>query len=96
MTRYWVIAPFASKNQEMFDKVWHYDLDNNVISIGWSQLGDISKLNHEGLLDTVSKEYPDSPPATKSLIVNMLWAFYHEIKVDELSSLEKVGRRWLL
>jgi restriction system protein len=94
MPRYWVIAPFESKNQEMFDKVWQYDLANNVISIGWSELGDISKLNHEELVDAVSREYPDSPPATKSLFVNMLWAFYHDIKVGDIIIVRK-GRKTL-
>lgn len=79
MARYWVIAPFASKNADIFDKVWQFDLANNTISIGWSQLGDVSKMTREVLAETVAAAYPETPNATKSLFVNMLWSFYHEI-----------------
>lgn len=79
MPRCWVIAPVESKKPELFDKVWQFDVANNLISIGWSELGDISKMSREALADTVAAAYPDKPPSTKGLIVNMLWAFYHEI-----------------
>lgn len=79
MPRYWVIAPFQSEKRELFDKVWQFDLANNLISIGWSCLGDFSRLEREKLSDGVASEFPDTPPQTKALIVNMLWAFYHEI-----------------
>lgn len=79
MPRYWVIAPVASKNPDLFDKVWQFDVANNLISIGWSQLGDISKMGREALSDGVAAAYPEKPPPTKGLIVNMLWAFFHEI-----------------
>lgn len=84
MTRYWVIAPFESKNSEVFDKVWRFDLDHNVISIGWDQVGDPSKMSHETLVEVVASAYPDRPNATKSLFVNMLWAFYHEIAIGDV------------
>jgi len=79
MPRYWVIAPVESKKPELFDKVWEFDVANNLISIGWSELGDISTMNRQTLADAVAAAYPDKPPPTKGLIVNMLWAFYHEI-----------------
>lgn len=49
MTRYWVIAPVESKPRELFDQVWEFDLANNVISIGWAQLGDVSVMAQEEL-----------------------------------------------
>jgi restriction system protein len=79
MSHYWIIAPVESKNPELFDKVWQFDLANNLISIGWSELGDISKMNREALSNAVLTSYPDKPPQTKALISNMLWAFYHDI-----------------
>jgi restriction system protein len=94
MTRYWVIAPFQSKNSEAFDKVWQFDLANNVISIGWSQIGDVSKMSREGLIEAVASAYPDKPNATKSLFVNMLWSFYHEIKPGDVVIARK-GRKIL-
>ncbi|MEZ4866630.1 MAG: endonuclease NucS [Caldilineaceae bacterium] len=94
MTRYWVIAPFESKNSEMFDRVWQFDLTNNVISIGWSQLGDVSNVSRETLIDVVASTFPDRPNATKSLFVNMLWSFYHEIDPNDVVIARK-GRKIL-
>jgi len=79
MPRYWVIAPVESTPPELFDKVWKFDVANNLISIGWSQLGDVSKMSQEALREAVAATFPLKPPATKSLYTNMIWAFYHEI-----------------
>jgi restriction system protein len=84
MTRYWVIAPFESKNPEMFDKVWQFDIANNVISIGWSEIGDVSKMSKEALAKVTASTYPDKPSRTQSLFTNMLWAFYHEISLGDV------------
>jgi len=83
MSRYWVIAPVESKNPELFDKVWQFDTTNNLISIGWTQLGNVSKMSQEELSDAVASTYPERPPQTKALLTNMLWAFYHEINVGD-------------
>ncbi len=79
MPRYWVIAPFESKSPELFDRVWQFDLVNNLISIGWQKFGDVSKMSREELSGVVASTYPDKPPPTKGLYTNMMWAFYHEI-----------------
>ena len=68
MPRYWVIAPVESKPPELFDKVWQFDVDNNLISIGWSQLGDVSKMNRDTLYDAIAATYPEKPPATWGLM----------------------------
>jgi len=44
MTRYWVIAPFHSGDPDVWDAVWAFDLENGVISIGWGEVGDVSRL----------------------------------------------------
>jgi restriction system protein len=79
MPRYWVIAPVESTPAERFDKVWQFDLENNLISVGWGALGDVTKMSREALSKAVALAYPDKPLATQSLIVNMLWNFWHEI-----------------
>jgi restriction system protein len=79
MPRCWVIAPFEAENRETFDKVWQFDLANGLISIGWGEVGDVSKMSREELSSAIASTYPDKPPATKALYRNMLWAFYHEI-----------------
>jgi len=94
MPRYWVIAPVESKKPDLFDKVWQFDLTNNLISIGWSELDDISKMSREQLSQAFAKAFPDKPPATKALIVNMLWAFYHEIAPGDIV-IARRGRKTL-
>lgn len=79
MPRYWVMAPVESKPSELFDKVWQFDLAENVISIGWKQLGDVSQMAKDELAAAVVSTYPDKPSQTKGLYTNMLWAFYHEM-----------------
>jgi restriction system protein len=78
--------------------VWQFDLANRLISIGWSQLGDISQLSRQELEQAVASNYQERPPQTKSLITNMLWNFYHEISLGDViiarrgrSSLAGVG-----
>ncbi len=79
MPRYWVMAPVESKPPELFDKVWQFDLANDLISIGWKNLGDVSQMSRDELSKAVASTYPDKPQQTKGLYANMLWAFYHEI-----------------
>ena len=92
MPRYWVIAPVESKNSQLFDNVWQFDVANNLISIGWSELGDISKMNREALSDAIASAYPDR---AKGLIFNMLWAFYHEITPGDMIVARR-GRKTLV
>jgi restriction system protein len=81
--RYWVIAPVAAKDSQLYDKVWQFDLAQNLLSIGWYQLGDISKMSQEDLWRAINEKYPERPNPTKGLIRNMLWAFYHDINVGD-------------
>lgn len=80
MPCYWVIAPVESNPPERFDKVWQFDLANNLISIGWDALGDVSKMSREELSKAIGTAYPDKPLGTQGLIGNMLWSFWHEIR----------------
>ncbi|MGD0518241.1 MAG: PDDEXK nuclease domain-containing protein [Thermoguttaceae bacterium] len=79
MPRYWVIAPVESKDSDLFEKIWKFDFENNLISIGWSQVGDVSKLNKDELLEKISLVYPDKPKGTKGLFANMILTFYKDI-----------------
>ena len=83
MPRYWVIAPVESKPTERFDNVWQFDLANNLISIGWAKLGDVSKMSREQLSKAVAQTYPNKTPTTKSFRVKTFWDFYHEIAVGD-------------
>ncbi len=94
MPRYWIIAPVESKPPELFDKVWQFDIANNLISIGWKELGDVSKMSREELSEAVASTYVDKPPATKALYTNMIWAFYHEISPGDFI-IARRGRKTL-
>jgi restriction system protein len=79
-----IIAPLAASPPEKFESVWEFDLANNVISIGWSGLGNVLEMSEDELNDSVARKYPDKPPQTKSLISNMLWDFYKEIRPGDI------------
>jgi hypothetical protein len=59
MSRYWVIAPVESKPPELFDTVWQFDLANNLISIGWKQLGDVSDMSGQAVKGLIICRDPD-------------------------------------
>jgi restriction system protein len=54
MPRYWVIAPVERKPPGLFDKVWKFDLENNLISIGWSCPGDVSQMSREAVDEAIA------------------------------------------
>ncbi len=81
-TRYWVIAPFDSTIRDIWEKVWQFDLTNNVISVGWRELGDISAYNEDELRTAIDN--------TRSF--NMLWDFYHSVKKGDIVIARK-GRK---
>jgi restriction system protein len=94
MPRYWLIAPIEAKPPDLFDKVWEFDLANDLISIGWKQLGDVSKLSRDELYQAICAAYPNKPVQTRGLYTNMLWAFYHEIKPGD-NVIARRGRKIL-
>jgi restriction system protein len=79
MPRYWIIAPMDSNPADVFEATWQFDLSNDVISIGWEGLGDISSMSRDKLSQCVAAAFPDKPLGTKTLFTNMLWTFYHVI-----------------
>lgn len=80
----WAIAPFEARDSQAFDDVWGFALTNQVISIGWRELGDLSGLDRPDLLSKVITTYPQLPLATHTLFTNMLWAFWHDIKIGDI------------
>jgi len=78
MKRYWVIAPYDADVPEVWEKVWQFDLANEVISIGWKELGDFSSLSESELRAAMQQSYSH----THSF--NMLWNFYHSIQAGDI------------
>lgn len=84
MTRYWIIAPYDATKAEKWEKIWQYDLQNNVISIGWGNLGDVSNYEEDQLKATIAHAYPDKNNATKTKYFRMIWDFFHTIKPNDV------------
>jgi len=58
------MAPVESKPIDLFDKVWHFDLAQKVISIGWKQLGDVTAMTRDELSEAVARTYSNKPCQT--------------------------------
>jgi hypothetical protein len=76
MRRYWVIAPYYydSANPDSFDAVWEHNLRHGIISIGWGEFGDITRLTHKQFLNKVS-----TPAVHK-----MLYVFSREVQSGDV------------
>lgn len=84
MPRYWVIAPYHADRPELWEKVWNYDVEHSIISLGWSELGDISSVSENQLSELIDRTYTDKTRVAKSLYRGMLWHFYHSIKLGDV------------
>src|SRR5262245_32459377 len=83
MPRYWVIAPYHADEPDAWEKVWKFDLENDIISIGWAALGDVSSLTEEQLLDLAARTYECSPAAAKPAC-RMMHKFYRSVKPGDV------------
>jgi 5-methylcytosine-specific restriction enzyme A len=95
MPKYWIIAPYKydPAKPDQWERVWQYDLENNVISIGWGQLGDVSNFDQEQLKTAVAQTYPDREKQIQSTLVNTLWDFYHTISPGDIVIARKGTKR---
>src|ERR1700747_2755264 len=91
---YWIIAPFSSKQKE-FAKVWAFDLQNNIISIGFTELPDISGLSEKALRQLIERRLRGQPSQRKKYFFRSLWNFYHGVKPGDVILACK-GRRKIL
>jgi restriction system protein len=55
-----------------------------VISIGWRDLGDFSRMDEAALRAAIQDTYPEYAPQTATLSFNMLWSFYHAIQPGDI------------
>lgn len=92
MPRYWVIAPYHADQPEAWEKVWQFDLEHGLISIGWKELGDVSSYSKGDLKQAVDKIYANAPANIRTLYFNMIWAFYHTIQPGDMVIARK-GRK---
>ena len=59
MSRFWVIAPYHADRPDVWKKVWRYDIEHAVISIGSHAVGDVSSLAEDELLELIARTYPE-------------------------------------
>lgn len=81
MTRYWLIAPYDSREKQGFERVWEYDLKKGVIAIGWRLLGDVSGLSEEQVRAKVKEVYGDKNAPWRFRIIRQ---FYYEIEPGDV------------
>jgi len=84
MPQYWVIALYFAEYPEEWEKVWQFDLQNHIISIGWTELGDVSKCNEKQLKARIDQTYDDYTPRKTIYCFKTLWRFYHDIQVGDI------------
>jgi len=60
-------------------------LDNNIVTIGWNELGDISNYkNKEDFFTFFEKVYPNEKPKAIINKANQVWRFKNEIEIGDL------------
>ncbi|MEW4526949.1 endonuclease NucS domain-containing protein [Maioricimonas sp. JC845] len=94
MPRYWVIAPGDSRDSDLSDAIWQYDLDNSIISIGWAAVGDISAANVDEIRQRLLRTWPDMAPASATYAARSLYRFYNEINPGDIV-VARWGLKWI-
>ena len=59
-------------------------LDNDLVAIGWGELGDLTALSREALAKRIRSEYPDAGKGEVSNRTGQLGAFLHGFRAGDL------------
>lgn len=78
-TNHWVIAPVNPANVKLFERSWGFDYQNGLIAIGWPDLGDVSRLSRQDLVERIRQVYGNKMKRAHITI----WRFWHEIKTGD-------------
>ena len=74
----WVIAPFDfGEYPEQWERVWQYDLDNGVISVGWGTMGDVTGMTLEQVREKFDAAHFD---AKRRSGAHAVYNLFNEIK----------------
>ena len=57
---------------------------NNVIAINWGEIGDLSILNKEQIIDKLRTLYPENTYQSLAAMAGTLYRFKSEIKIDDI------------
>ena len=62
-----------------------FNLENNVVSIGWESLNDLAELEtREELKEILVKVYPDFKPAAIPNFAGQIWSFKERIEIGDM------------
>ncbi len=82
--RYWIISPFDSKKPEIFNHSWNFDLENGLIAISWSELGNPSIYKNINDLELKLRETYNNQRKPYKRIATAIWDFYFTIKPGDI------------
>lgn len=75
---------FHSGDIEAWEAIWNFDLRNNVISIGGSELGDVSSMEEDELTRSLRATLPKYTAGAAKTAARMIRKFYHTIAVGDV------------
>ncbi len=83
MKKTWAIAPWNSQRAS-WEHIWQFDYDNNLISIGWSWLGNVIGLDEEQIRERIKQLQPRDESALTGAIFRQFQFFHQEIRVGDI------------
>ncbi len=91
--KYWIVTPwFGDDYLQTFQQVWNFDKENQTLAVGWSKMGNVSKLSYDQMKTRAGRVFPKYKERSRTSIVNSLWQFYREIQVGDIV-LARRGRK---
>jgi 5-methylcytosine-specific restriction protein B len=76
-TKFWKIAP--GRNAEFWEE-WKRD---GIISVGWSDFGDLSSVKKKADFDRIAEEYLKRHPEDTRIGISQVWKFINSIKIGD-------------
>lgn len=83
MANIWVISPFSHEYPDEWERVWQFDLEHGIVSLGFRRLGDCSQLDVDAIIKRHFTAYPDWD-GRESSDAHQIARFYSEIQRDDV------------
>lgn len=95
--KYWVIAPYNSRDMDVFKKAWKFDLENGCIAVGWR---DLSNIFSRAMTEEEYKKKYDEIYGPKVKKINAhhrksYWQFWHDIEIGD-TVIARRGRKTII
>lgn len=76
-TKFWKIAP--GRNAEFWEE-WKRD---GIVSVGWSDFGDLSSVKKKADFDRIAEEYLKRHPEDTRIGISQVWKFINSVKIGD-------------